>query len=291
MRSPAAPRHHLAATPEQVARLKREQKARKAARLDAPVWPARLVRDELALDAISAIREKDGAVVDPYKACLAIAAAAVDRGARLFERTPVKRVTFTRKDAEVVTATGTIRAEHVIVATGSPTALFGSLARHFWFRTAYLALTETIPAKIRHELGGRIAIVRDLLDPPHMVRWVDDARLMVAGADALAGPDRLRAKTIVQRTGQLMYELSVLYPAISGILPAFGWDAPYARTEDGFPYIGPHRNFPHHLFAFGDSGGSLTGAYLASRILLRHVLDETDPADAVFEFSRRGPRH
>ena len=44
----------------------------------------------------------------------------------------------------------------------------------------------------------------------------------------------------------------------------------YARTADGLPYIGPHRNFPHHLFAFGDSSHSVTGAYLASRILLRH---------------------
>ena len=113
---------------------------------------------------------------------------------------------------------------------------------------------------------------------------------MVAGADALAAPDRLRAKVIVQRTGQLMYELSTLYPAISGILPAYGWDAAYARTEDGFPYVGPHRNFPHHLFAFGDASRSVTGAYLASRILLRQVLDAADPADAVFEFTRHGSR-
>ena len=130
--------------------------------------------------------------------------------------------------------------------------------------------------------------MRDLAEPPHLVRWVDDERLLVAGADTLSPPVRLRDRIVVQRTGQLMYELSTLYPDISGILPAYGWDAPYARTSDGLPYIGPHRNFPHHLFAFGDSSHSITGAYLASRMLLRHHLDELEPADRHFGFTRHG---
>ena len=108
------------------------------------------------------------------------------------------------------------------------------------------------------------------------------------GADMESPPPRLRQRVVVQRTGQLMYELSTLYPDISGILPEYGWDAGYARTSDGLPYIGPHRNFPRHLFAFGDASHSVTGAYLASRILLRHYLGEPDPADETFEFTRHG---
>jgi hypothetical protein len=50
------------------------------------------------------------------------------------------------------------------------------------------------------------------------------------------------------------------------------------------PFIGPHRNYPHHLFAFGDASHSATGAYLASRVLLRHHLGELDPADEAFGF-------
>jgi len=149
-------------------------------------------------------------------------------------------------------------------------------------------MTERVPAKIRQHLGLRQAVVRDLADPPHLVRWVDDERLLVAGADTLSPPVRQRDRIAVQRTGQLMYELSTLYPDISGILPEYGWDAPYARTSDGLPYIGPHRNFPHHIFAFGDSSHSVTGAYLASRMLLRHHLDELEPADRHFGFTRHG---
>ena len=67
------------------------------------------------------------------------------------------------------------------------------------------------------------------------------------------------------------------------------WQVPgthYAKTAEGLPYIGPHRNFPHHLFAFGDSSHSVTGSYLASRVLLRYFLDELDSSDNAFEFNR-----
>ena len=89
----------------------------------------------------------------------------------------------------------------------------------------------------------------------------------MTGADADAPPPRLRDKTIVQRTGQLMYELSTMYPDISGLQPEYGWAADYAaHARTDCRASAPHRNFPHHLFAFGDASHSITGAYLASRM-------------------------
>jgi glycine/D-amino acid oxidase-like deaminating enzyme len=237
---------------------------------------------------LAGLRANEGATFDPYRACLGVAAAAAERGARICERSTVKNITFDRKAVDVLTATGTIRADAVIVATGMPTSLFKSLARHFWFRTTYLALTEPVPARVRQRLGPRAAVMRDSAEPPHVVRWVDDERLLVSGADAESGPARLRDRLLVQRTGQLMYELSTMYPDISGIQPAYGWDSAYARTGDGLPYLGAHRNFPRHLFAFGGDSRSMTGAYLASRILLRRYLGEPEMADAPFEFARHG---
>lgn len=277
----------VAVTPEQAARLKRDQKARREAGLDTPALNARTIANEVAINAIAGIRGRDGATLDPYRACIGLAAAAAERGAQIFERSPVKKIKFGRKNADVFTAAGAIRTDRIVVGTGMPKApLFKSLARHFWFRSAYLALTEPIPAKIRHRLGKRTAVVRDFAEPPHVIRWVDDERLLIMGADIESPPDRLRSKTVVQRTGQLMYEMSTLYPDISGIMPAYGWHAEYVRTAEGLPYIGAHRNFPHHLFAFGDSSRSVTGAYLASRVLLRHVRDELESGDQVFGFTR-----
>ena len=276
----------VATTPDQAARLKAEHAARGAAGLDVALLNARAAGAETGLHAAAALRAKEGATLDPYRACRGLAAAAARRGVQIFERSPVKKVTFTRKTADVITAAGRIRTRRVIVATGLPTPLYKSLARHFWFRTGYFTLTEPVPARIRQTMGRRDAVLRDGAEPPHLMRWVGDDRVLVAGADADAPPARLRDKVIVQRTGQLMYELSTLYPDISGVQPAFGWAADYARTTNGLPFIGPHRNFPHHLFAFGDASAGVTGAYLASRIMVREHFEEMDPADEIFGFHR-----
>ena len=282
----AHPSAAVATTSEQASRLKREQKMRRDAGLDAPLLNARAINAEFGLPAAAAIRFKEGGTLDPYRACLGLAAAAEARGARIFEHTLVRRISFNRKIADVHTPGGAIRAARVVIATGSPTVLFKALARHFWFKSTYLVLTEPVPAKIRSRLGTRATVLNDSAEPSHIVRWVGEDRLLIVGADSMAPPPRLRERTLVQRTGQLMYELSTLFPDISGIQPAYGWDAPYALTGEGLPYVGPHRSFPHQLFAFGDASRSVTGSYLASRILLRYVLDEVEPADEAFSFNR-----
>ena len=109
---------------------------------------------------------------------------------------------------------------------------------------------------------------------------------MIAGADQALVPPRLRDRALVQRTGQLMYELSLFYPELSGIQAAFAWDAPLASTPDGAPFIGPHRNLPGHLFAlgFGRHGDGL--AWTAARALVRHFEGTASKDDALFGFTR-----
>ena len=59
----------------------------------------------------------------------------------------------------------------------------------------------------------------------------------------------------------------MMNPAISGLQPEYGWDGSYGETADGIMYIGAHRNYPRHLFGLG--GDSLSGAFLAARVLAR----------------------
>ena len=108
---------------------------------------------------------------------------------------------------------------------------------------------------------------------------------MIGGADQDETPERTRQAVLVQRTGQLMYQLLTMYPAISGLQPEFGWEVPYGVPVDGLMYIGAHRNYPFHHFAAGGSG-SLAGAFVASRILLREFQGKAEKADEVFGWNR-----
>jgi hypothetical protein len=51
-------------------------------------------------------------------------------------------------------------------------------------------------------------------------------------------------------------------------------------------YIGPHRNYPRHLFALGSGGDSVTGAFLSARILMRALGRNPDKSDAAFGWTR-----
>lgn len=266
--------------------LRREYNARRAAGLDAAWLVQRQVQTRMRVEAPGALKTGDGFALDPYRACLGLAAAAAARGAVCFERSRVRKVRFTRRHADVIVDGGKIRTRKVIVATGSATAEFKALQRHFTPREAYVVLTGRMPAAMRKQVGDPRAILTDLHAPPHHVRWSGADRLMIAGADQDETPERTRSAVVVQRTNELMYELLKTYPAIYGLQPEYGWDAPYGETADGLMYIGAHRNFPHQLFALGDRAVSVTGAFVAARILLRAVQESPDPADEVFSWTR-----
>lgn len=265
--------------------LRREFEARSAAGLDLSWQTATQLQSRLRLGAAGGIRSRGGFALDPYRACLGLAAAAARRGATYFEHSPIQKVRFTRRHADVVTAHGTIRAGTVVVATGSASAEFGPLRRHFKRRETYCAMTEPVPAGLRKQLGDPTVALADLSTPPHRICWAPGDRLLVSGADQDETPPRTRPASLVQRTGQLMYQLLTMYPVISGLQPAYGWEAAYGRATDGVMYIGAHRNYPHHLFALG-GGGSVTGAFVASRVLLQALQGSSEKADEVFGWTR-----
>jgi len=265
--------------------LRGEFDARHAAGLALAWQTPRQLYARTKLDAAGGVRVRDSFTLDPYRACLGLATAAARRGAAFFEQSPVQKVRFTRKHADVITVRGTIRAGTVIVATGSATAEFKPLRRHFKRRETYCTMTEPMSAGVRKQLGDPAVVLADLAAPPHRIRWAPGDRLLISGADQDETSPKVRSAVVVQRTGQLMYQLLTMYPAISGLQPEYGWEASYGEASDGLMYIGAHRNYPHHLFALGGSG-SVTGAFVASRILLQALRGTSDKADEVFGWTR-----
>jgi glycine/D-amino acid oxidase-like deaminating enzyme len=128
--------------------------------------------------------------------------------------------------------------------------------------------------------------VQDTHVPPHLIRWLKDDRVLVSGGDRPSVDGRARAKLLVPQVHELMYELTTIYPAISGLQPEWGWDVDWYGSPDGLPVIGPHRNFPRHLFALGNGRHGAGVAWLAARVLLRAYLQEPAKGDDLFGFAR-----
>lgn len=267
-------------------RFAREVALRREAGLQAiPLRGAVAGREAGAEHTPGGVRFHDWGHANPYRLTVGFARAAVERSGMLFERSLVRRLEVRRKHVEVHVDGSLLAAETVIVCTGEPTELFRSLKRHVRFDQRYAALTGKVPSAVRRQIAARARLLTDTEAPPHLVRWTADDRLVVAGADQPRPPARLRDRVLVQRTGQLMYELLRMYPAITGLMPEYGWDMPMATTADGAMYAGPHRNYPRHLFAWATRHDPAQ-AFLASRILLRYVLGATETDDRYFAFTR-----
>jgi glycine/D-amino acid oxidase-like deaminating enzyme len=264
--------------------LRREYQARRDAGLELTWLTAQAVGREAAVESGGAIKTHASGL-DPYRACVGLAAAASARGAAIFEQSAARKFRAGRKFVDVVTSAGAIRATTVVV-TGSGAPGLQALRRHLRPRQTYTVVTERLPAAVRRELGARRVALRDGSHPPHLLRWLDDERVLFTGADQPPVPPRTAGKVLVQRAGQLMYELSTIYPVISGVRAEWAWPTSFDESVDGLPYIGPHRNFPRQLFALGHGRHGEGLAWLAARVVLRHVTGEPARGDEQLSFAR-----
>lgn len=266
-------------------RLQREYQARREAGVETSWLNARALAAEAAITGGGAIRTR-GDAFDPYRACLGLASAAAARRAAIYEHSAARRIRPGRKSVTINTDGGIVTADGVVVATGSLPDDLRALRRHFRPRQSCAVVSGVLQAAVRREVGRRTAALRDTRNPPHVLRWLQDDRVLFSGADRppLAGPQR--DKLLVARANELMYELTTFYPAISGVQPAWAWETVQYGSPDGLPVVGPHRNFPRHLFALGHGrhGGGV--AWLAARVLLRAYQGEPAKGDELFGFSR-----
>ena len=270
--------------PVAVKALRRDYQARRDAGFEHTWLTAAAVAREAAVASGGAIKTRAHGL-DPYRACVGLAGAASVRGAAIFEGTPARKFKATRKYIDVITATGVIRASTVVVAASAAPGL-QALRRHLRPRQTYTVVTERLPAAVRRQLGLRKAALRDDSSPSHLLRWLDGERVLFSGADQSPVPARALDKVLVQRSGQLMYELSTLYPPISGARAEWAWATSFDDSVDGLPFIGLHRNFPHQFFALGHGRHGEGLAWLAARTALRHVLGEPARGDEFLSFAR-----
>lgn len=272
-------------TPDAARLLKRECETRRGSSIEGSWMTPAAVARETGLDSSGAIRTH-GFSFDPLRACLGLVRSATERGSEVYERSAVRRITSGRHHVEVSTERGTVRADAVIVATGAPIQDLRALRRHLRPEHVYGVMTGPLAAGMRRAMGKRAAALEDGAGGHRYVRFLPDDRVLIWSGRQPEVAARARDRALVQRTGQLMYELLLLYPEIAGLQPESSWAEVDHETVDGLPFIGPHRNFPRHFFAFGSSRHGDGTAWVAARMALRHVLGESAKTDEAFGFHR-----
>ncbi len=283
-----AARHSVYFTrdPEKLAHLEREFRDRKRAGLPGKWLSAANLQRVTGITGRGGIVTPGNAEVDPLKACHGFLRAASQRGAAIFERSPVKKITTSGSIVTVRTSGGAIMASDVVIATGYATPEFKPLLGRFRMKDTFVIATRRLPARLRRGAMRMRTMAWDTDRPYHYLRWTHDHRLLVGGEDVRHKTARGREGRLGKGRERLLAFLSEVHPALAGESPEYAWEGLFAETPDGLPYVGRHRRYPRHFFALGYGGNGMTASFLAARYLLKRYLKSPSADESLFAFGR-----
>jgi glycine/D-amino acid oxidase-like deaminating enzyme len=150
----------------------------------------------------------------------------------------------------------------------------------------YVVATQRIPARLRRDLGLGDVMLWDTGRPYHYARWTIDNRLLLGGGDRPRVPERQRANALRDGAAGVWQYFERRYPALKQLDIDFAWEGLFATTPDGLPFVGPHPDYPKHLFALGYGGNGMTFGFLAARLLLEWYRGKRTSDHRLFGFDR-----
>ncbi len=192
-----------------------------------------------------------------------LASAAVRAGARLHESSPVTAVRrISGHQHDVVTPSGTIRADQVLVATGGRTN-----STFAWFRRrivpvgSYIIVTEPLPRALLDELIPNRRVVSDTLNFTYYFRITADDRMLFGGRARFSrtDPDADPKSVRILQNG-----MSGVFPQLKDARIDYCWGGLVALTQDRLPHSGEQDGL---FYSLGHNGhGVQMATYMGQRM-------------------------
>ena len=262
--------------------LRRELALRRRHGFEVEWWSRAQLARLSTLPYAAALLARDAAQIDAHRLTHSLLRAAAARGTRIYDRTRVTRRTSTRRGITLHTDRGqTIRARHLVVATGYETAPYLADA------LTKLVVTFALVTEPRTEFPGwpGARLIWETARPYVYLRRTDDGRALIGGYDEPTCDPRRRDALLARKTALLARRFRQLLPKAPCEV-AYSWAGTFAETPDGLPYIGAHPRVPHTLFALGYGGNGITFSVVAAEIV-RDLVCEGRSRDAeLFRFDR-----
>jgi glycine/D-amino acid oxidase-like deaminating enzyme len=212
--------------------------------------------------------DEASAGVNPAQYVIGLAQAAERAGAGLFERV---RVTEIAKSTDghftLATSQGTLRADHVLIATNGYTdRLTAWLQRRIIPIGSYIIATEPLPAEVAARLSPKRRMTFDTKHFLYYFRLSADNRLIFGGRAGFMPetPNTVRESAAILRRGMLE-----VYPELGEVSIAYAWGGTLGFTFDLLPHAGQTPEGLHYALGCGGHGVAMLsylGACVARRI-------------------------
>ncbi|OON68993.1 NAD(P)/FAD-dependent oxidoreductase [Hymenobacter sp. CRA2] len=256
---------YLASRERDVAHLADEGEARRGIGIDVDF----LTREELLrryqLQAPASLLSGDTAQLNPYQLTHTLLQQATAKGLQAFERTPVQQVQPAADGQTVTVHAGEhrVRARHVVVCTGyeADNLVPQDLVN---LHSTYVVVSQ--PGQMPGLPTGN-AQIWETARPYLYTRTTPDGRVMVGGRDEVIKQATFQNAVLEHKVSKLEDQFQELFACDVPFTRDFVWGGVYGETDDGLPYIGPHKDFPRTQFALGYGGNGTTYSLLAAEII------------------------
>lgn len=240
------------------------------------------VRDRYGISAFGAIRSRGDAEIDAFRFTHRLLAAAVSRGARVYDRTDVSAVDAGPHGVSVRTSRGPrVAARHVVWAAGYESV--EETQRRVGRRYSTWAIASE-PVADFGPWSDR-ALIWETSRPYLYLRTTGDGRVMVGGEDERYSWRHASARRLDTKSRRLAARFAELFPTIE-IEIAYRWAGAFTVTRDGLPYIGSVPEHPHAWLALGYGGNGITFSMIAADLIRDAWLGVPRSDAAIFSFER-----
>jgi glycine/D-amino acid oxidase-like deaminating enzyme len=223
--------------------------------------------------------ERSAAIVQPALLARGLRRAAIERGVRVFERSPMTGIERAGGAPVVRTAGGRLRAARVVLAMNAWATRFAEIRRHVLVIASDVVATAPIPERLR-EIGWTDGLsISDSRLLVNYYRTTDDGRIAFGkGGGRLAIGPWLGARFEGESPWADAAEdgLRRTYPMLADVPVTHRWTGPIDRTRSGLPIFDALSRHPDVVYGVGFSGNGVGPTYVAGRILASMALELRD---------------
>jgi glycine/D-amino acid oxidase-like deaminating enzyme len=212
--------------------------------------------------------DREAATVQPARLARGLRRILIERGVRIFERSPVSRFT-PGPPAVAETPAGAVIAADAVIALGAWGIRWKRFHPYLTVRGSYIVITEPAPEQLE-ELGwtGGEAI-RDFRPSLHYIRTTPDARISLGCAGMQPGLARRigpRFEYDEGFLGKAVADLHRLFPSFRDVPIAAGWGGPIDVAGTYRPFFGTFESGNVH-YGLGFTGNGVAPCHLGGKIL------------------------
>jgi glycine/D-amino acid oxidase-like deaminating enzyme len=274
---------YFAALKKDIVWLKKEFEARKKIGMPVKWLEAEEIEKKFKIKrSHGGILSEQGGSIDAFQLAHDVLAYNHKKGLQIFDKTDIKKVTYTKNGVTVLTEHGTtITAKKILYCNGFESTEI--------IKDKFVKLLSTY-AIVGERFEDDQSHLNDTLfwntaEPYMYMRTTDDNRLLIGGEDEDFVDAAKRDSLLNDKSDKLTNYLKKILPDYD-FRTDFVWAGTFGETKDGLPYIGEHPNFPGAYFVLGFGGNGITFSVIGMELVADMLQNKKHPLADTFKFRR-----